>query len=478
MKLLKLKSGVIGACALAVGMGAMVVSGLRLTAAPPDAGGVVLGGNRIAIGLQANALGPAETLVSYDPVNPTVISTIGPLTGLSETQFGTGLAFTPDFTLWMTAVDINDLSSELHRLNPFTGGTLLSMPITGLGANEQATDLAYNPFTHSMNLLTASGNLVSVRELDLTTGNAVLVSPPLFSGNHLGLAITLDGHVYMENITSNTVLHYDASYNFLGSLLLPISAEFNQGMGADWSGDNTLYLAGFDTAAPPGDQAVSYTFLPDLSNLTFHGIIGGVGGFSEIADLTFVPDCSQVGCNDGNPCTDDLCSRGLCFFLPTFDGAPCEVDGNLCTIDLCDGRGNCETIFETTCQSTDPPCEGGQECNPATGLCDDLPDAPFLTICEADGDLCTLDVCTGTGGCQFLGNVQCPAGQACNPGTGLCESDGTCPWDCADGNGTVGINDFLGLLAQWGEVGTDCDFDGGGVGINDFLKLLANWGPC
>ncbi len=38
-----------------------------------------------------------------------------------------------------------------------------------------------------------------------------------------------------------------------------------------------------------------------------------------------------------------------------------------------------------------------------------------------------------------------------------------CPWDCADGDGTVGILDFLGLLAQWSQVGTSCDFDGGGV---------------
>ncbi len=54
-----------------------------------------------------------------------------------------------------------------------------------------------------------------------------------------------------------------------------------------------------------------------------------------------------------------------------------------------------------------------------------------------------------------------------------------CPWDCEVGSadGTVGIVDFLTLLAQWGGPGS-CDFDGGGVGINDFLDLLAHWGPC
>ena len=45
----------------------------------------------------------------------------------------------------------------------------------------------------------------------------------------------------------------------------------------------------------------------------------------------------------------------------------------------------------------------------------------------------------------------------------------------------MGINDFLILLAGWGECSAppaacadlDCD---GTVGINDFLALLADWG--
>ncbi len=54
-----------------------------------------------------------------------------------------------------------------------------------------------------------------------------------------------------------------------------------------------------------------------------------------------------------------------------------------------------------------------------------------------------------------------------------------CPWDCEPTpDGKVGINDFLEVLAQWGQVGSSCDFVGGGVGINAFLDLLANWGLC
>ncbi len=66
-------------------------------------------------------------------------------------------------------------------------------------------------------------------------------------------------------------------------------------------------------------------------------------------------------------------------------------------------------------------------------------------------------------------------------GVSFIELEPLCPWDCDSGesiDGTVGIVDFLALLAQWGQVGTPCDFSGDGVGIDAFLQLLANWGPC
>jgi hypothetical protein len=54
-----------------------------------------------------------------------------------------------------------------------------------------------------------------------------------------------------------------------------------------------------------------------------------------------------------------------------------------------------------------------------------------------------------------------------------------CPADL-DGDGAVGVLDFLQLLAAWGPC-ADCpeDLDADGdVGILDFLALLAAWGPC
>ncbi|MHC4904039.1 MAG: choice-of-anchor Q domain-containing protein [Planctomycetota bacterium] len=55
----------------------------------------------------------------------------------------------------------------------------------------------------------------------------------------------------------------------------------------------------------------------------------------------------------------------------------------------------------------------------------------------------------------------------------------TCSWDI-NGNGDVGISDFLLILADWGACsGCPSDINGDGVvNVQDFLTLLSHWGPC
>jgi hypothetical protein len=55
----------------------------------------------------------------------------------------------------------------------------------------------------------------------------------------------------------------------------------------------------------------------------------------------------------------------------------------------------------------------------------------------------------------------------------------TCRSDI-DGDGEVGIADFLDILAAWGAAESSAaDIDGDGqVGVGDFLQLLSDWGPC
>ena len=147
---------------------------------------------------------------------------------------------------------------------------------------------------------------------------------------------------------------------------------------------------------------------------------------------------------------------GGCVNVPKPLSTPCENDGNLCTNDHCNGTGQCVLLNNVMCQAPVPPCEGGSVCNPQTGMCVPQPDAPLSTPCQADGTLCTNDHCNGTGQCVFLNNVVCPGpnppcegGSTCNPGTGACDplpdapfstpcdaDASVCTIDHCDGNGS------------------------------------------
>ncbi len=55
-----------------------------------------------------------------------------------------------------------------------------------------------------------------------------------------------------------------------------------------------------------------------------------------------------------------------------------------------------------------------------------------------------------------------------------------CPAD-GDGDGMVGLMDFLAVLDQWGPCIDVCTYDidaDGTLGVIDFLMVLATWGPC
>ena len=59
-----------------------------------------------------------------------------------------------------------------------------------------------------------------------------------------------------------------------------------------------------------------------------------------------------------------------------------------------------------------------------------------------------------------------------------CTDPDPCPADI-DGNGDVGTDDLLAVIAAWGLPGGDADIDGDGtVGTDDLLALIASWGPC
>jgi hypothetical protein len=138
--------------------------------------------------------------------------------------------------------------------------------------------------------------------------------------------------------------------------------------------------------------------------------------------------------------------------------------------------------------------EGSSEC---------LEDVSQEVVCHGDGSTFTVNVegvnvCTGdTMQFSFTGSGGAVGQEMCftvlvNTDAGFCCSTEICVTlpDCSanvdiDGDGTVGVVDFLAVLNAWGSCagcGTQgacpADFDGDcEVGVLDFLQLLEAWGP-
>jgi hypothetical protein len=88
-------------------------------------------------------------------------------------------------------------------------------------------------------------------------------------------------------------------------------------------------------------------------------------------------DCeSGVCCSDGCKfdvgafCNEDACSAGLCDAsgscfgnVPFAAGTHCEVDGDNCTDDWCDGEGACVAVATTVCDGCSA-CNETHECEP------------------------------------------------------------------------------------------------------------------
>ena len=83
--------------------------------------------------------------------------------------------------------------------------------------------------------------------------------------------------------------------------------------------------------------------------------------------------CAQISCNDGNACTADTCSAGVCAHTPVRDGTACS-DGNLCN--------GMETCQAGVCRAGTP-----LSCN--------------------DGNPCTTDACNPTRGCVHTAIAGC-----------------------------------------------------------------------
>ena len=167
-------------------------------------------------------------------------------------------------------------------------------------------------------------------------------------------------------------------------------------------------------------------------------------------------ECTEgiaANCNDGNPCTDDLCdSETGCIHAD--NTASCE-DGSICTTgDYC-SEGQCQPGAPIECDDgnvcTNDTCNEASGCvhAPNDAGCDDgsvctLDDQCQQGICVPgpaencdDSNPCTEDVCSPVEGCQHTDkNAPCDDLNACTSGDTCLQ--GEClsgkPTNCDDGD--------------------------------------------
>ncbi len=89
----------------------------------------------------------------------------------------------------------------------------------------------------------------------------------------------------------------------------------------------------------------------------------------------------DVDCDDSNLCTTDHCNGGFCENLDGPTGT-CEADGDLCTIDACDGMGTCVTTGPLACPPFEMCVNGACVPAPADGDDDGIDDA--IDPCPGD----------------------------------------------------------------------------------------------
>ncbi|MFH1530553.1 MAG: hypothetical protein ABIK09_07450 [Pseudomonadota bacterium] len=126
-----------------------------------------------------------------------------------------------------------------------------------------------------------------------------------------------------------------------------------------------------------------YVPLCDDGNLCTADACGGSDGCSHMA-------LDGGECLDGDPCTvGDHCEAGVCLGSPV----TCD-DGNPCTDDLCQATGGCIFPANTAACDDGDPCTLGDHC--AEGACVSV---PVDCQCQVDGDCAALedgDLCNGT----------------------------------------------------------------------------------
>src|SRR5262249_21144552 len=117
----------------------------------------------------------------------------------------------------------------------------------------------------------------------------------------------------------------------------------------------------------------------------------------------------------------------------------CRAAADLCDVpDYCDGSSqlcpNAVATLGTPCRASNGECGLADSCDGVSIVCADN-HKPAGTPCTSDGQICTLDQCNGAGACTHpagnAGTGSRPAANACDAVETCTGSSTTCPADQA-----------------------------------------------
>lgn len=160
------------------------------------------------------------------------------------------------------------------------------------------------------------------------------------------------------------------------------------------------------------------------------GILAALAVMLACPSSSFAQECQLGG---GCPGNWDVDTSGVCS-----DGAPCTTD---CIQG--DPNGSHWCFWCTTCANDNNACNGWQQCNITTGVCD------LNTVSCPEGEVCTSSSVAAYSCVECLGSGDCADGDDCTEDT--CNPDNTCshqlligaacndPWLCTVGD-TCDVN--------------------------------------
>jgi hypothetical protein len=185
------------------------------------------------------------------------------------------------------------------------------------------------------------------------------------------------------------------------------------------------------------------------------------GGAIPGDDITSsAPECvSDSACDDGKPCTFDLCVFGG-FCMHADRSGPCD-DGNACTLnDACNGG---------TCTGSDKHCDDHNGCTSDACGATACVHTPVSASCN-DGDPCTQDDACVAGTC--VGNYFCECAS-----DGDCDDGTTCTSDSCAAQGHTCYHIALSGNCSDGSACTEADHCTDGV-CNGTTKVCDDGNPC